>query len=209
MKLDDNSKAWLTSVHQDATKKVETVRARQDLTAEAKRAAVAKIHRETKTTVKAAEARLMEQTATATKTNSAKLWGITDLTTGPRAMDFASAASSYRDAGDRAAKIERPEEAAALMQRAEQTGDEFLARAVAARCYSERGPFGAAWQGPLDQYLSARPAKAQVAQALQESEGVPFTDMAYFSVAAPREVEGLSDAQLNAVADNPHMQAAS
>lgn len=201
MPLNNESKEWLVNVQRESRAKVEQVRARRDLTPEAKRAGVAKIHRETKRAVESAQERFTSQVASGRKTNATKLWGIADVVTGSGAMALGDATTAYRDAGDRAAALETPQQAAALMARAEQSGDELLARAVAARCYAERGPIGDAWQAPLQEYLEARPAKAQAMQGLQENESVSMADMGYFWVDTPREVEGLTDTQVDHIAD--------
>ena len=65
--------------------------------------------------------------------------------------DAASWAISRRDAGERAAQLDQPEEATSLLARAERSHDEPLARAIAERAY-EMG-----WADVADAFLDSRP----------------------------------------------------
>ncbi|MGC4109449.1 MAG: hypothetical protein QM747_03275 [Nocardioides sp.] len=76
-------------------------------------------------------------------------------------------AISMRDAHDRAAQIEGPQDAIDLLNSAQMYGDDHLARAVAHRAYNESQTplFGPAWMPVVETYAANRP---QVAQKLQD-----------------------------------------
>ncbi len=70
----------------------------------------------------------------------------------PAPHDVASVVS-YRDALDRADRLDTPAEAVALLRRARLTGDELLARAVAVRA-ADLVARSAAWGEVLDEWAA-------------------------------------------------------
>jgi hypothetical protein len=111
----------------------------------------------------------------------------------------ASLAVSYRDAQDRVARLEREDEALELLARADRSGDEILARAVVERSVEQQ------WLGVLNTYADARPGTEPKLQRLIDMDSLNMRDslareMSY-SVAAPAEVAGLVDSELNRLAD--------
>ena len=67
---------------------------------------------------------------------------------------------SYRDAQDRADKLSRPEEAAALLERAIMSGDEILGRAIAMRAMGRitfKGMGGDGWAQVVDRWVENQP----------------------------------------------------
>jgi hypothetical protein len=133
------------------------------------------------------------------------LFGTDDLVRNGSPADAAAIAVSYRDAQDRAARIETPEEAAELLARAEESGDELLARAVGAHVLA-RSPlhalgFGGAFDGVAEQYLNARPAQAQAYDDLVRlNHAGSVTDMWEFVSPKPTELSGMNDAQIETLA---------
>ncbi len=69
-------------------------------------------------------------------------------------------AISTRDAQDRAALIKGPQDAAALLERAEQNGDQVLARAIARHAVEQSrvGLQGEQWGAVLASFVDARPS---------------------------------------------------
>jgi hypothetical protein len=88
-----------------------------------------------------------------------ELFGTTGI-----AGDQVAAATSLRDAQDRASQLDDPEDAAAMMTRALQSNDELMARAVLQAAYNQaQSPFGGAWAPVVQQYADARPlAEAKI-----------------------------------------------
>ena len=84
-------------------------------------------------------------------------------------------AISIRDAQDRASRITRSDEAAALLERAERNGDQALARAVAhhaiqqSRTAPTREAVGQ-WDNVAGAFLDARPQYADVVEELAQIE---------------------------------------
>ena len=138
-----------------------------------------------------------------------KAFGIADLPGDP-----ATAAVSYRDAQDRVAGITGTPDAHALLARAERSGDEPLARAVAAHAYDMRSSFdgldtgddGSTWTSVLQAYIDQRPDKASAVKTLLDAKdqniqsqlGEAWT----FIVPKPPELAAYGSAHLQQLADN-------
>ncbi len=75
-----------------------------------------------------------------------------------------TATASYRDAEDRAQQLKRPEQALALLSRAERNGDALLARAIAARAWDRT------WTPVLDAYAAERPGVLEQLRELDALE---------------------------------------
>jgi len=141
--------------------------------------------------IKAGEDRVA-QTARLT----AVAFGIDDIA-GTNPLDRASAAMSYRDALDRAGALDDPSDALLLLQRASDTGDELLARAIAQQAWSQ----GLGWDEPLNVYVATRPNVAQALADLRAMAGpVGAQDLFAFVLNRPAELAGLQDWQIPGVA---------
>jgi hypothetical protein len=103
-------------------------------------------------------------------------------------------AISARDALDRASQLKSTKEAAALLQRADSTGDDVLARAIAStaaeRSRTSPDPNVArAWDGVIRTYVDARPTMSSVVEELAQIERLSQPQVfSPFSVAKPRDV---------------------
>ncbi len=75
-----------------------------------------------------------------------------------------TATLSYRDAQERVSRVKRLDEALNLLQRADRSGDEVLARAVAAHAWDR------AWTRVLDRYAAERPGVLDQLQELDDLE---------------------------------------
>lgn len=159
-----------------------------------------------------AKAKMDALAATATETGTTTLASLTraafsiDDIAGSNPVDRAAASVSYRDAQDRVAAIESADEADALLTRAEDSGDELLARAIAQRAYAEQGNgfwSDSRWIEVLNRYVSTRPVAFAAIEALMaKALAVPqLGDMWAFVLPAPSELTGMQDFQIAALAD--------
>lgn len=127
-----------------------------------------------------------------------KLYGVDDLVGAASPADKATVAISYRDAQQRVAQVESPNELMYLLDNAEQTGDELLARAVGNAALSG-GIFGNT--DVADKYLSTRPAKAAAWEQLQAASRLPDAATLFeFALPKPSELAALNDSEVAALA---------
>jgi hypothetical protein len=114
---------------------------------------------------------------------------------------------SIRDAADRAARVEGPKEAAELMNRAELNGDDVLLTALARECMRRRNPLEPDYWGLFTTWMRQQPDGAEVLEELttlgaEELEsGNRLVRDSVFNVPRPDELTGLSNTQLNELAD--------
>jgi hypothetical protein len=131
---------------------------------------------------------------------TAKVWGIDDVP-----GDRASAAISYRDAQDRAAALDTPHAAMWLLDTAERTGDELLARAIA----SQADTMG--WSEVSDQYFATRPAKAAAFAELQQLvpslKNLSIADLLMYALPYPSGFAGSSEYRMTQAANDPRLAA--
>jgi hypothetical protein len=125
-------------------------------------------------------------------------------------------AISMRDAQDRASQLLTPAEAAELLSRAEQNGDQVLARAVAQRVAAQsRQALGARageWDDVLGTFVDARPAVMPLVEELAQIERLTTrTVLGPFSLSAPHGIpqQLLNEAVADAHATSPSLQYAS
>lgn len=190
-------------VRQDAAAATAAVRANTDLSNEAAARKMAQIH--VAATRKMADlqqrANAWRQQSVTSAQNAA--WGIDDI---PGAAGNRPAISmSYRDAQDRAAQLDTPQEAAALLAQANETDDELLARAIARHVYTlgVAAPFPVpAWSAVLDDYLATRPrAQAAVDKLIRlTKQPAPAVAMFTYVVPPPSELAGMRPDQIEALA---------
>jgi hypothetical protein len=116
-------------------------------------------------------------------------------------------AISVRDAFDRAAQLQSPDEAHALLRRAQVTGDDHLANAVAATAFDNSAGFvgGEAWAAVLDTFTQARPEVAQKLQEIADAESNRIKDVldlsGYCYLSKPDELSRVSQYQIELLAD--------
>lgn len=122
--------------------------------------------------------------------------------------DPASVSISFRDAQDRADSLTDPNDAARLLARAEQSGDEPLARAIAARAFemydSSFGGGSTAWASVVDDFTAARPRAATAVQTLVDLSDGPMTSRDMFAWVLPRPADlgTFDDYQLQTLAND-------
>ncbi len=111
---------------------------------------------------------------------------------------------SMRDAQDRAATLTAGRDAVALLARAESSGDEVLARAVASVAFQQATARGGIsgldddWSEAVNAFADARPTAADAIRSLIDlNSGVPGWT---FVVPSPPELHGIPSAQLDTLA---------
>lgn len=115
-------------------------------------------------------------------------------------------AVSMRDAFDRAALLQSGDEALALLRRAELTGDDHLARAVASTAFdNSAGGFIGAWTRVVDAFTATRPDVAQSMQEIANAESSNVKDAldlaGYTYLGKPEELARVSDYQIQLLAN--------
>ena len=124
-----------------------------------------------------------------------QVYGVEDLVARAAVGDRVTVAISYRDAQDRAEKIQNESEALALLATAERSGDELLARAVGGWAI-DRG-----YQQVADTFLATRPGQARALAELQQTQTpLNVADMWEFVLPKPAEIAALSDASIATLA---------
>ncbi|HEY5454142.1 MAG TPA: hypothetical protein VIJ96_01605 [Acidothermaceae bacterium] len=129
-----------------------------------------------------------------------KVFGIDDLAGGDP-VKRAATSMSYRDALDRAQTCETPEDALALLARANTVGDELLARAVAQVAWSN-GAIGA-WADVLDTFASTRPVAERALGELYDlnTSKVFAVDVFAFILPKPSELSPYGEYQIDGIAN--------
>jgi hypothetical protein len=174
-------------IRASAARQYETIRAREDLTDEAKAERIAEVYRETKHSV--AQAR--EDAGVYRETRARQL--ARDLF-GHRGMAGADAISA-RDAADRVAGIDSPSEAQRVLDTAVQNGDTTLAKAVGRIAFdrAQGGEvFGQGWSTVLNNFASSQ--SKYVAEKLDElqtlSQPASMEEGFNYVLSAPPEAHG-------------------
>jgi len=194
----DESMAAADQIRIDAEARIGKIRQQTRLRPEVIRAAVARVHQTSQRQMADLQAGAAKQAADEQRRLTARAFGINDIA--DHAVDRASVAVNYRDAMDRVARLEGVREAEAMLQRAESSGDELLARAVAQRAFTQR-QVDPSWEGPLNSYLDSRPHADQAVTALLDA--APRTPqighLLAFALPEPDELRGLRPDQVTAL----------
>jgi hypothetical protein len=139
---------------------------------------------------------------TATETTERDVFGAASIS----GMD----AISYRDAADRASRSETPRDALELLEQAERTGDEVLARAVAQHAFDQPSLLGGTapeWLEVIDAYAVTRPdvmsKLAELDVARRESLQAGLHTSAIFYVSVPQELAAYTDTRIAVIAETP------
>lgn len=187
-------------IRQSFSDRAEALRSNANLSSEGLRARLARAYLEAKTEMQALQTRQGDDVQSRIRALNAKVWGLDDIA-GRNGTDRASASVSYRDAQDRAAAVETMQGALALLVRAEATGDELLARALAARAASE--PLSG-WGDVLEAYFNERPQKVAAYLELRDLSRSPRSgaDIFAFAVPVPQELGTMPEYQVQALADD-------
>lgn len=176
-----------------AEQRYASVRSRGELTVPAIRKAIAVIYLDARARMSTYEATATDDHTRQEQRLTAAVWGIGDI--GSTGLDRATASVSYRDAQDRAAGLDDDGDAARLLTRAEASGDELLARAVAQVAWTN------GWGDILDAYLATRPQAGTALADLDNMRGnLGAADLFTYMVPTPHELAGLDDWRVAALA---------
>ena len=169
--------------------KVQAIRDNPDLSAEGRQRQIADLYASTKAKLKS------HREAERTKLDSRFRELEAELFVAPRPLmqDSATYAISVRDASDRAAQLQTPDDAQQLLRRALANRDEVLARAVVAHAMdksnSALSSVAAAWEGVCGAFIAERPHLTRVVEELGEVEQMTQRDVfSPFSLPAPTDV---------------------
>lgn len=186
------------------------IRANNDLSDEGQRRQLAEAWVKTKKELDQLAATERAELATRRADLEQRLFGAKSLSGW---TDTGGLAISARDASDRAAQLTSPEEAANLLTRAEQDGDELLARAVARQCMTASdaamtSAIAREWEQVAGTFIDARPSLMSTVQELAEIEVLSAPQVfSPFSIPQPTGVQpsdinsaGRADAQTAATA---------
>jgi hypothetical protein len=128
-------------------------------------------------------------------------FGVDDLAATPG--DRAMLAMSYREALDRCDQLDDFSEGARLLNRANDTGDELLARAVGKRAWEMGGQLGGSgWGDVLNAFLATRPKASAAVATLASLQGGADTarNLFAFILPIPPELGALPEYQIAALA---------
>lgn len=147
-------------IRADRDRQLAAVRARRDLTPQARQVAIVRIQDDAERKMKAVQQADTEHYHRRRGSLEREFLGGSD-TTGAGAM-------SARDAREKAAKLTDPREAQAAFQRAQRAGDTDMVKAIAAHAaeHASTPVFGQAWQPIVAAYADTSPAKADTYREL-------------------------------------------
>lgn len=187
-------------IRQDAERAYSSIRSMGELTPAAIRSRIAAAYLNAKAQMDAAQAAATGNYEKSRQTALTAAFGINDIATS--ATDRAGVSMSYRDAQDRADQLETDTDAARLLGRANDTGDELLARAIAQRAWNMNGQLGGAgWGDVLDTFTATRPRAAAAIANLINLQSRNSVSLFAWMIAKPPEIANLSDYQIPAVAE--------
>ncbi|WP_310725045.1 hypothetical protein [Streptomyces sp. N2A] len=190
-------KATPESIRAEEDRKLANIRGRRDLSAEARQVAIYRIHQDAEQKMAAVQQADTEHYHRQRNFLERKLLGSTTDVTGTNAL-------SSRDARERAAKYETPQDAADAFNRAQRDGDSDMQRAIAARAaeLSSHPTAPPAWGHIVRHYASTTAGKQDVYDELASMRepgiGLDFT----YVLPKPSELGRLTTAQLSQLADS-------
>lgn len=180
-------------------RKVEKIRAREDLTPHARQVALARAHKTLTNQLQEAQETALRQYQTRRAQLERRLFGSESDVTGADAI-------SRRQAREMAAKLTDPREAQAAYQRALRDGDRDYARAIASHAADQaKTPvLGEAWKNLLTAHAEASPRRADEYRELTElREPGTLGDFTYLPPPLPSELSKLTPGQISQLADSP------
>ena len=188
--------AAIQQAHSDHAKQI---RGRTELTFEAKVGLLARSQADAKAAMADLQQQAADDATVQRRTMSQKAFGVAGVAGDPATLQV-----SMRDAQDRAATLTAGRDAVALLARAESSGDEVLARAVASHAFQQataRGGISSLddqWSEAVNSFAGSRPAAADAIRSLIDlNSGVPGWT---YVVPSPPELHGIPFAQLDSLA---------
>lgn len=197
--LDNPTAVWdrpADTVRDGLNQQIERIRGHSELSTDALLSLVADAYLKGKAQLDGMNTNNPAQIAAQVAAVKRQAFGIDDLLAGSSQADRATMAMSFRDAQQRAAQTTTSSEAQTLLDVANQSGDELLARAVGNHALSSMDMGDVA-----EAYLDAHPAQAQALDELQQLQK-PASAATMFEFVAPKppELSGMSDGQIVAYA---------
>ncbi len=178
---------------------VQNIRDQIELSPAASTARIAKVYVKAKASMDAMNTANPAKKAADLAAAKRNLFGIDDMTAGASPADRAAVSLSFRDAQQRAAQLTTTAEAQALLDLADQSGDELLARAVGNAALS-----GLGMDDVGQAYLAARPQQAKAYDTLRGLTRMgSIVEILEFVLPMPPELTQVSDSQLTALAASP------
>lgn len=179
-------------------RQVDRIRAREDLTPQAKQVAMARAHQAAAQKIAAIRDADRQQYQQRKTTLEKRLFGNRELS--------GTDALSARDAREKAAKLTDPQEAQAAYSRALRDGDRDYARAIAAHAADQAAVplFGEAWVPVVETHAENTPgygANLQEFRSLREPG--TYDDASYMTPDVPSELGRMSPQQVTSLADSP------
>jgi hypothetical protein len=190
----DAGRAKAAALNMTFVQTSEDIRSNRGLSPAAIRQRIAKAYVETRSSIEAvrgAEAKLISEKALSLQR---QLFGTYE--TDP------SSIIAFRDAQDRAERLESPQAAKAVLHRALMTDDRTLASAILSRAVNDR------WHVVVDQYNSAHPEQVEKLSDLQSIIQLQSSPQAnvmaglQWLTPKPKEFAGATDTHLGQVASN-------
>lgn len=184
-------------IRESYNKQVEKIRARQDLTDQAKQVAMARAHTAAVEKIEAVRQADQQQYQTRRTQLEKRLFGNRDLS-GMEAL-------SARDAREKAAQLTDPQAAQAAYSRALRDGDRDYARAIAAHAADQASVplFGEAWVPVVETHAESTPgysANLQEFRSLREPG--TYEDTNYMTPDVPSELGRLTTHQVTTLANS-------
>jgi len=197
--LDNPTAVWTRpadTVRDGLNQQMERIRGHSELSTDAMLSLVAAAYVKGKAQLDGMDTNNPAQVAAQVAAVKRAAFGIDDLLTGASQADRATMAMSFRDAQQRAAQTTTSSEAQTLLDVANQSGDELLARAVGNHALSSMDMGDVA-----EAYLAAHPAQAAALDELQQLQQ-PASAATMFEFVAPKppELSSMSDGQIVAYA---------
>lgn len=187
MPMNENDRATVSSIRKLAAGKIGSIRADSSLSDAGKRQQIASVHHMASQQLQVERDRIASRDTSRKGKLERDLFGITPNALGADVI-------SYRDAVDRASRLENATQANDLLSRARATGDKALERAVFAHAYEMGGPgpIGQPWNELVEAYLEVRPDLVEPLTELVEvsSTASNFDDSMQFNLPVPQEIVG-------------------
>ncbi|TGB09780.1 hypothetical protein [Streptomyces sp. MZ04] len=184
-------------IRESYARQVEKIRAREDLTDQARQVAMARAHKAAATRLQAARDADRQRYEERRTQLEKRLFGNKELT--------GTDALSARDARERAAQLGDPREAQAAYNRAQRDGDRDMQRAIASHAadLAAMPILGDAWAPLVETHAAATPGYAENLTELRTlAEPGGFMDATYASPDVPSELGRMSVQQVNSLADS-------
>ncbi|MFI7681433.1 hypothetical protein ACIBWG_02040 [Streptomyces griseoaurantiacus] len=184
-------------IHDAYNRKVEKIRARQDLTPQAKQVSMARAYQAAAGQLAQLRDSARQQFEERRATLEKRLFGSRELS--------GTDALSARDARERAARYTHPDEALAAYKRAQRDGDRDMMRALGnwAADQATVPVLGEAWLPVIEEHAAATPGYAENLQELRSlREPGTYDDPTYATPAVPSELGRMSPQQVVSLANS-------